>query len=43
VNGQDVEGQPETEAAACRIYPGGRAPRFEKIIEALEHTTEGEK
>ncbi len=35
VDGQDVEGNPETEAAACRIYPGGRAPRLEKILEGL--------
>lgn len=43
VDGIDVEGKPPTEAAACRIYPGGRAPRLEKIIEALEHTAEEEK
>ena len=36
VDGIDVEGKPPTEAAACRIYPGGRAPRLEKIIEALK-------
>lgn len=35
VNGQDVEGTPEAEGSACRIYPGGRAPRLEKTIEAL--------
>lgn len=38
VNGRDVEGQPETEAAACRIYPGGRTPRIEKILEALNRS-----
>ena len=36
VNGQDVEGTPIKEAAACRIYPGGRTPRLEKIIDALK-------
>ena len=36
VDGQDVEGTPETEGAACRIYPGGRAPRLEKINDALK-------
>lgn len=36
VNGRDVEGLPQAEGAACRIYPGGRAPRIEKIIEALK-------
>ena len=36
VNGKDVEGTPETEAAACRIYPGSKGPRSEKILEALE-------
>ncbi len=39
VNGQDVEGTVEAEAAACRIYPGERAPRIKKILAALESAT----
>ena len=35
VNGQDVEGTPIKEAAACRIYPGSRTPRLDKIETAL--------
>lgn len=35
INGKDVEGKPMAGAAACRIYPGTRAPRQEQILEAL--------
>lgn len=38
VGGEDVEGTPDAEGAACRIYPGGREPRFEKILEALNRS-----
>ena len=38
VNGKDVEGTPDAEGAACRIYPGSRAPRYEKILEALNRS-----
>lgn len=36
IDGVDVEGKPPTEAAACRIYPGGKTPRLKKIMAALK-------
>lgn len=40
VDGRDIEGTPAVDAAACRIYPGGRTPAAETIVNALKTTLE---
>lgn len=36
IDGRDIEGTSALGAAACRIYPGGRAPAAETIVNALK-------